>query len=228
MRRTDQEFKIEILRRSESYRARQRQLRKKLLTAAGCFVMVIFGFGFMLPLFAGGGGTSKSTADRVVFAPEAALQDAYYNGSADTSRTEMSSSTGYGREEDAPSEPEENGTMDTGEPGSISRRYNVISIEIRTLPEADAHERFFTNEEKIAAIENAIEWIHTFGETGNVTALAGGIVYEITITYEDSVVCYQLFGNVLYSENDDCWISVDQYAYDQMVSAITQESDSKS
>lgn len=64
MRRTNQEFRDEILRREKAYRARQKQRRKTVLTVALCFVLVIFGGAMSLPLMSGMGAGSA--------APEAA------------------------------------------------------------------------------------------------------------------------------------------------------------
>jgi len=63
LRRTDQEFKEEVLRRSGAYRARQKQVRKKVLTTALCFALVIFGIRLMTPMLAMGGSTEAAVND---------------------------------------------------------------------------------------------------------------------------------------------------------------------
>lgn len=66
MRRTDREFKAEVLRRSREYRARRRQRRKKLLTTALCVVLCITSLFVAVPMLMPMGGSSAETADMAV------------------------------------------------------------------------------------------------------------------------------------------------------------------
>ena len=63
MRRTDQEFKEEVLRRSSAYRAKQKQTRKKVFTSALCFALMIFGVRMAMPMLAMGGSTETAVND---------------------------------------------------------------------------------------------------------------------------------------------------------------------
>ena len=62
MRRTDQEFKAEVLRRSSAYRAKQKQVRKKVFTTALCCGLVIFAIR-LAPMLAMGGSTEAAVND---------------------------------------------------------------------------------------------------------------------------------------------------------------------
>ncbi|MBR3972644.1 MAG: hypothetical protein IKJ99_01675 [Oscillospiraceae bacterium] len=63
MRRTDQEFKEEVLRRSSAYRAKRKQVRKKVLTTALCFALVIFGIHMVMPMLSMGSSTEAAVND---------------------------------------------------------------------------------------------------------------------------------------------------------------------
>ena len=77
MSRTDQEFKAEVLRRTEAYRQRQKQRRRTLINAALCVVLVIGGWNLVSPFFAMGGSSAPlengEMADMVVMSPEGTL-----------------------------------------------------------------------------------------------------------------------------------------------------------
>lgn len=216
------EFKTEVLCRAAAYKARQRQIRKKLLTTAVCFVFVCTGFWGLTRwglLNLGMGGSSTECA---------AGSDS--NMAADQAENTMV----VGRDEIAPgaAEPEEGapGATDcmidqstVSENGASSTVYNVEFIEIRTIPEAEDHCRYVTDAENVAAIENAIEWIYTVGTYDEDIILSGGgTVYEIVVTYGDAVVRYKLYSNALYCESDDSWITVDEDAYQRILDAISQ------
>lgn len=222
MRRSDKEFKSEVLRRAAAYKARQRQLRKKMLTTALCVVLVCTGswglirFGL---LDLGMGGSSKDCAAEVEME----------SGWAENSMV-------MGRDDVAPDAIEPAEGTPTGAPGAVedqsavsehgagSTMYNVEFIEIRTIPETEEAFRCVTDVEQVAAIENAIEWIYTVGTNDeNIVLPGGGTVYEIVVTYTDSAVRYELYGNALYCESDDSWIKVDEEAYARLLNAISPE-----
>lgn len=69
MRRTDQEFKAEVLRRSSAYKARRKKRMKQVLTTASCVAVVVMALGIFLP--SAFGGSSMSTADSA--APESMM-----------------------------------------------------------------------------------------------------------------------------------------------------------
>ena len=58
MRRTDQEFKAEVLRRSGEYRRRRKQRSKGVLNAVLCLILVVGGLYLIRPMFASGGTTA--------------------------------------------------------------------------------------------------------------------------------------------------------------------------
>lgn len=67
MRRTDQEFKAEVLRRSAAYRAERKNRAKKILTTTFCVLFVFTGFIVMQPLlYARGGSTEAAVMDGAV------------------------------------------------------------------------------------------------------------------------------------------------------------------
>ena len=67
MRRTDQEFKNEVLRRKDRYRSLQKQRLKGIGTAALCLVLVIFGSVLSMPFLSGMGA---GAAPESVMAPD--------------------------------------------------------------------------------------------------------------------------------------------------------------
>lgn len=62
MRRTEQEFKAEVLRRSEQYRTEQKKRRRKIANTTLCCLMVFCGIFLMRPLLMAGGGSAESAA----------------------------------------------------------------------------------------------------------------------------------------------------------------------
>lgn len=222
MRRTDKEFKEEILRRRDAYKARRRK-RNMFLTAIGCFVLVFTGFYMSVPL-TGLGGSSTGTAENA--------QMAY--GVMDM---EKNSAVLYEAPAEAPGAVMEDGTMEAQEEtcqnsmmagSSTSRRYDVISVEVISNPASEDYARVFTDGEKIAAVMNAIEYCYTIvglSEMTEDTGDAEGMSYEIVITYEDGTACYTLFNGGLFSEEEGRWIAVDEAAYDRLEEAISQAAD---
>lgn len=81
MSRTDQEFKAEVLRRSEAYRRHRRERRKKLMNTALCVVLVVGGMYLVSPFLASG-GSSEPAANDAMEAPMAIEEGAYENTGA--------------------------------------------------------------------------------------------------------------------------------------------------
>lgn len=222
MRRTEQEFKAEVLKRSQAYRRARARKRKNLagfgLCACLCFAV--------LAVFAPMGGASTDTA--------AADMMAMGDLKAETSMAQSPErGFDYGADGAAPmenepaaAEPEEEPmlgvTSGAAENSGVSRRYNVVSIEVKTNPEDEAQHRFFTDVEKIASIIIAIERFYPSDATQEDEQT--GLAYEIVVTYENKVECFSLIGNGLYTETDGL-ISVDADASRCLKEALSQESD---
>lgn len=67
MRRTNQEFKEELLHREAAHRARQAKRQKQLLTAALCAALVFGGVVLLEPLLPSAGSTENMTSQSVTF-----------------------------------------------------------------------------------------------------------------------------------------------------------------
>ena len=105
MRRTDKEFKAEVLRRSRRYRARQAKKRRNILTALTCVLVFVVGvYSFWPQAF------KSSATDNA--APESMVQ---MSGSCVLNEEKAESSAV------SPAEQEENGMQetDTGEPAGV-------------------------------------------------------------------------------------------------------------
>lgn len=63
MSRTDQEFKAEVLRRSEEYRRRRNARRKKVRSSALCVLLLLGGMYLVRPFFAMGGSSEPMEND---------------------------------------------------------------------------------------------------------------------------------------------------------------------
>ncbi len=63
MRRTQQEFKAEVFRRSSAYKARRKKRIRRTLLSVGCAALVVFALPFLMVLsFGGMGGSNESAA----------------------------------------------------------------------------------------------------------------------------------------------------------------------
>lgn len=227
MRRTDREFKAEVYRRRDEYKAKQKK-RRKMLTTICCVVICFTGLTALFPtLF---GGNSAKSADCA--APQEVM-DMEMNGSAIGSNGTSSHSTTYGTPEgvDEPAEGQptgitaEGGLSYDGKESALSRLYDIISIEVTTRPESEENERCFTDEEKIVPIINALESFYMFGSADGGSVEATGMSYVITVTTERGTEQYTLFSNALYSEKDGGWVPIDTESYEKLKQLITQEGD---
>lgn len=206
MRRTEQEFKAEILRRSSAYRQRREKHLKNTLLSFGCIAILIFGFQF-LP--SGFGGSSAETAD-------AAFGITGANQQAPESMEEMK----------APQEPVESGNVSGQTPADswlYSSETSTECIVVCTQPDLEECERIFTDPDQIAAIESAISVFRDHGELpednpGN----AEGMAYVITVINSSGEWRYTLFNNALYSSGDDRWYSSSE-CYEVLKKLILQE-----
>lgn len=241
MRRTEQEFKAEVLRRSEHYR-RERARKRRNLLGTGLCVCLCFA---LLAVFAPMGGTSSDNAAAADMAglgdlkteSAVAQQDGgtasrfpqetyieYCFGGAAPEEDEAAP-----MEQEAPAaEPEEEpmpGMATEGaENSGVSRRYNVVSIEVKTNPEDEEYHRFFTDVEKVASIIIAIERFYPVDESLQEPEPTEGMAYEIVVTYEDETETYTFFGDGLYSDSDG-WIRFDANAARKLKETLAQESD---
>lgn len=211
MRRTDQEFKEEILRRCSVYRQKQRRKRKQALTASLCIFMCVTGLYLFWPTV-----FSAKSADNA--APESMQM-------APGGEEQILLDSEIGAEEPAEAMPEEGNLYgDNDAKGSISRIYDVVRVEVSTNPESQNW--VFTDEEEIVKIIIAIENFHSADSPAEMMESVGdaeGLSYEIVIVHEKKTEFYTLFNNGLFSEAEGGWIGVDAQLYQTLEALITQE-----
>ena len=214
MRRTEQEFKAELIRRTEQFRAVQRRRRKQLLTAALGLLLVTG--GWRVVFLAGGDGYAT---DMMAESPMEMMSA----NSSMMDKSEPECAPGAAVEEDV-----EDGAgfgiagIDDGYAvsGSEGKCYYVTSVEVHTVPESETHSGLFTDEERIAPILTAIEAFCSAEEGVEIPEWTG-MVYEITVTTQSGSECYTLMGEYLFSETEG-WVRRDPKAAKALMDAITQ------
>ena len=204
MRRTDFEFKEEVLRRAEAYR--QRRKKRVKMIAAICLPVVMCGGGLLALLSMGMGGSTMGVAmesdksAQYVEAPAAAAP--------------------------APESIEEECAMDSVmdmEPGEGNMQSGkmegyVISITVASVPEQEEYARAFTDKEHNSAILEAINAFQTDSETiiaGKELEDREGLAYVITVTWENRIGEYVLFSDALLAEeiwyiNPECYRTLEK------------------
>lgn len=130
MRRTDLEFKNEVLHRAAAYKARRAQRRKKLLAGACCLAVCILAAGVFWP---GASGENMSAATADCAAPEAAdqngmsIQDVWYGQESAAEAPASVAGTG-----------ENNGIIQDALPESVYVLIETAGGECAVLSEEDA------------------------------------------------------------------------------------------
>ena len=217
MRRTEQEFKDEVLRRSRAYQQAQARKRKTLLGTGLCVCLCFVALAVFAPM--GGASADSAAGNKAAIRTEMSM--------AQSPEFALDAAAPMEKEPAAP-EPEEEPvlgvTSGAAENFSVSRRYDVVAIEVKTNPEDEAQYRFFTDVEKVAAIIIAIERFYPADETQQEPEPMEGTAYEIMITHEDKTERYTLFGDGLCADSGG-WIRLDANAARKLEKALSQESD---
>lgn len=210
MRRTEQEFKAEILRRSSAYRQRRKKRLKNTLVSLGCFAVLIFGIQ-LLP--AGFGGATEGAADPM---EEMKIDQLAPEIMEDITIDQMAPESAEGG---VPEEPAANAS-NSYLYGDIT---GTVSVKVHTQPESEDYGQVFTDEKQIAAIEQVINAfrIHGTNPVEN-PGDAEGMAYVITVTNAEGEMSFTLFNNALYSEPDGCWYSSPE-CYRALLELILQE-----
>lgn len=204
MRRTDFEFKEEVLRRAEVYR--QRRKKRAKMIAAICLPVVMCGGGLLALISMGMGGSTMGVAmesdksAQYVEAPAAAAPapEAVEEECAMDSVTDL--------------EPGEGNTQNskTQEP--------VISITVTSVPEQEDAFRVFTDEEHNSVILEAINAFRTDPETviaSEELEDREGSAYVITVDTGTGTREYVLFSDALLDEevwyiNPECYRALER------------------
>ena len=207
MRRTDEEFKAEVFRRSEDYRVSRRNRRKKI--ALACLPVLICCGGFFALVTGGFGGFGASGETEAVYQNAAITSDACMEAPA-------------AAEEEAGIEPAE-GELESSSGSSSDPA--VLSIEVTSQPEMEEYARTFTDPEKINAIMDALQAFYDDPGTtigGSEVGECEGMGYRITVTEENVIQEYTLFNNAL--SDDGIWY-VNPACYQALEKLILQNGD---
>lgn len=200
MRRTDNEFKAEVFRRSREYRARQKKILKKTLAMVPCVTVCLLGaFLLLVPM----GGSDTASAEMAVLDHEE-MNQVY-------------------QPEESPAAAEPNySTSVTGDVGVIP------SIRVYSQPESEQYDREFTDPKQIKAIMDAISEFYNSDAPEEMPEGFGdcnGMRYVILVTDENGIHSFTLFNNGLYSEEEQGWVGVDKAAFDALEELIRQKSE---
>lgn len=181
MRRTQQEFKAEIIRRSSAYKEKRRRNLKNLLTYAGCTALILLGLQ-MVPL--GMGGSSGTSAEM--------LMD---NVSQQKSEAPMEMP-----EAPAAAEPECGQDLSTGYGENATVRITVSPLS------GTNGTVWITDAQRIGEIEAVIQDFRIIGTaTVEVTDAFPESDYEIVLWSESGEVAYRLQEDMLFFEQEGLW-----------------------
>lgn len=216
MRRTEQEFKEEVLKRSRAYRQKRAKQHKKLLSIGMC-VCLCFA---VLKVFDPFGAKSEAPAADMMamdeLKTEMSMAQSAEHAAANAAPMEKEPAA-------APEEVARNEMVSgAGNESALSRSYNVVAIEVKTCPETEEHYRFFTDIEKTVPVIVAIERFYSAGAAEETEQT--GMAYEIVVTYKNRTVSYSLVGDGLYSESEG-WIGTDTEAAGELKDALSQAGD---
>lgn len=166
------------------------------------------------------GASSEAPAADGIFMNEMKLESAVTQHTSGTGERNTVADAEPAEKAAAPMEPgaEERAATTT------SRTYNVVSIEVESIPAHEEYERYFISKEKIVPIIVALDRFYPVDENLQEPESAEGMAYKITVTYTNETVRYTLFGDWLGSDKDG-WIRVDEKAAQETVKALSQESD---
>lgn len=208
MRRTDIEFKAEVLRRAEQYRAERRKRTKRTLLV--CLPLLLC-CGALLAVFSMGyGGSTKGVAYDSAMSVE--CMDAPAAPAPESVEEESASQA------DSPMEPAE-GKKDQ------SSDAKVLSITVTTHSESAELVRLFTSESEMQAILDAINRFPNDPQTvigGDEVGDSEGMAYVIAVITETEDREYVLFHDALLI--DGIWY-VNAGCYQNLEELILQESD---
>ena len=188
MRRTDEEFKAEVFRRSEAFRTRQKRRRKKV--TAVCLPVLLCSTALLWVFFSGAGAGSTASADCA--APEEFA--AYQNESAFEGENPKDAAV----EEPEPSM-ESQVTSGTG-------TAEAAVIEVITQATSSEYGRTFTAPEKTGGILEAIQAFYDDPETFCRDSEIGeddGTGSRITVTQGTETAVFYLRGDALVMLDSD-------------------------
>lgn len=208
MRRTDVEFKAEVLRRAEQYRAERKKHEKRTLLV--CLPLLLCCGAVLAVLSMGYGGSTKGVAYDSAMSAE--CMDAPAAPAPESVEEESASQA------DSPMEPAE-GKKDQ------SNDAKVLSITVTTHSESEAYVRLFTSEDKISAILETIDRFLNDPQTvigGDEVGDSEGMAYVITIITETEDREYVLFHDALVI--DGIWY-VNAGCYQTLEELILREGD---
>ena len=206
MRRTDEEFKAEVFRRSENFKARRRKRGRRIVLAC---LPVLLCCTALLALSGGFGKSAESTANTAM--AEDAAQSVECMDAPAAAMEEADQELGNGKWE--------NFSDGTGSAG-------VVSVEVISQPESEDYARVFTDPVKTAAIVDAIRAFCEDPDTvigGSETGDCEGMSYRIIVTDETAVQEYVLFNQALL-DTEGIWY-VNPGCYRVLEELILQESD---
>ena len=212
MRRTDEEFKAEVFRRSEDFRVRRRKRRQRI--ALACLPVLICCAGFMAVAaggFGGFGASSESAAYSMEMMDNCAAAPAAAEEAKETPECDLAA-------------PQEAAEMEGNLSGAGSTTA-VLKIEVTSQPEMEEYARTFTDAAQTGEILEAIQAFYDDPHTLLVDAESGsceGMGYRIIVTEEARSREYVLFDDTLCCE--DGWL-MNPECYRALEKLILREAD---
>lgn len=221
MRRTEQDFKAEVLRRSEIFKKQRKKRIGKLLTALGCIALLILAMP-MLPL--GMGGSAEKTDDSV-------LDSLYGNGAPEAPAAEQKSeSLVIGATGAAPMDAEP-GEMVTPEDGEVADM-TVWCIH----PDGTEDEWRVRDLKKLEIIVSALRAFEDVpvekSRMEGISEEEGNTVYIVTFTEYDvdtddlvrhTYEFYPGYDALWYAFDGGYWVGQDEQAAKQLLEALQNE-----
>ncbi len=215
MRRTEQEFKAEVLRRSSEFKKRRKENIRRIALYFGCFAVLVLAVP-MLP--AGFGGSAMDSAAEFLEAPQAPE-------AAPEEPGEMKAETMYSTT---------NGEQHlVAEPEEVSPPEGVPVYEIQVslyLSDGNWEEWIIRGEDRVRAVMDALRAFRD-SETGN--SVPGGISemegisgYTIFFVDHNEFYTFSFYADqdaLWYDSDGGYWIGQDTQAAEKLMEALQKE-----
>lgn len=215
MRRTDEDFKAEVFRRCEAYRARKRKHRRMVM--AICLPLLMCSAALMMAISGGFGGSTKE-----IGADNAMSMECMDAPAAVEVEPEAPAAEAPAAEMDQSISGSSDGLGDNSDCNAV-----VLSITVTSQPEAVEYSRTFTDPEKIYAIMDAIQAFYDDPQTvpgGSEIGECEGMGFKIVVTEETITREYILFNNAITADGEGEWL-VNPECCNTLEKLIRQEGD---
>lgn len=216
MRRTEQEFKAEVFRRSSEFKRRRKEQTKKIFISLGCIAVLILAVP-MLPV--GFGGSSMDTAAAVMDfknnaapqAPEAAAEQ----------KSESMQYAGNGAH------------LQDAEPEDGCPEEGISAYEVRVTlihPDGTGEEWTIRGEERINAVMNGIQAFRdadsSKAELEGISETEGNTVYNIFYLDNNELYSFDFYADhdaLFFNYDGGYWVGQDPQAARELMDALQKE-----